>query len=73
MVKFLATISAIKPQMKFQKLRKFGMKIQKIGIFANQMWLKLSHHVSKKIYKAEKHVVQHNVVVRKQQHVTMKE
>jgi hypothetical protein len=28
------TISAIKPQMKFQKLGKFWVKIQKFGIFA---------------------------------------
>ena len=34
--------------MKFQNLKKFWMKIQKIGIFFNQMWLKVSHQVPQK-------------------------
>ena len=39
--------SAAKPQMKFQNLKTFGVKIQKIGIFLSQMWLNVSNHVSK--------------------------
>jgi hypothetical protein len=33
----LATIFAINPQIKLKKLKKFWVKIQKIGIFANQV------------------------------------
>jgi hypothetical protein len=42
-----AEISAAQPQMKFQKLEKCRVKIQKICIFFSQMRLKVSHHASK--------------------------
>ena len=42
-----AEISAAQPQMKFQKLGKWRVKIQKIWICFSQMRLKVSHHASK--------------------------
>ena len=42
-----AEIPAAQPQMKFQKLGKCRVKIQKIRIFLSQMRLKVSHHPSK--------------------------
>jgi hypothetical protein len=39
-----AKILSAEPQIKFQNLRKFWVKIQKMGIGFNQMWLKGSHH-----------------------------
>ena len=45
-------ISAAQPQMKFQKLEKCRVKIQKICLFFSQMRLKVSHHASKKIFES---------------------
>ena len=42
-----AKISAAQPQMKFQKLEKWRVKIPKICICFTKMGLKVSHHASK--------------------------